>query len=217
MKDIQLKVLKINKGTKIISLLRFLLSKILYEDQITERDLFALYQVPIEAARLVSRDKNLQNKFGEHLRGVYYFLKQVPIDEKSLDCSRYRSKLLEHLHGFVVPKRNYNDFKTRFQGTYHLHYTDSAGTPVKKLPLRRHIGVGYRDKGTAQVPEVDASPRWQSVARSAANLERELDTTNLKLKIEEAESGLIAFDILRLHFSKKAEYERLKRDPRKSN
>jgi len=212
MKDIQLKVLKVNKGVKIISLLRFLISKIMYEDKISERDLFALFQVSIIASQLVSRDKNLHLKFGGHLGGVYYFLKQAQIDEKSLECQRYRSRLKWLLEDFLIPKRNYNDFKLRFQGTYHLHYTDSDGTPVKKLPLKRHIGVGYRDKGTAQVPEIDASPKWQSIARSAANLERKAEQYFNEVK--ESKSGLEAFDKLSLAISFTEELGRLKRDPR---
>jgi len=31
-------------------------------------------------------------------------------------------------------------------------------------PPPRQIGVGYRDKGTAQIPHYDASPKWQQVA-----------------------------------------------------
>lgn len=208
----QLKILKVSKGVKVISLLRYLLSKILYEDQLTERDLFALYQVPIIAAGLVSRDKNLHNKFGDHLGGVHYFLKQVQIDEKSLDCKRYRAVLVRELSKFLVPRRNYNDFKSRFQGSYHLHFVDSEGIPVKKLPPKRRMGVGYRDKGSAQVPEIDASPKWQSVARSAANLERKVEE-NLK-EVKEAKSGLEAFDRLSLAISYKEELVRLERDPR---
>lgn len=214
MKDIQIKVLKVSKGTKIISLLRFLLSKIAYEERLTERDLFALYQVPILASLLVSKDKNLQLKFGKHLGGIYYFLKQVQIDEKSLETKRYRSRLIWLLSDFLIPKRNYNDFKIRFQGSYHLHYTNSEGTPTKNLPLKKVIGVGYRDKGTAQVPEIDASPKWQSVARSAANLERKIE--DLIKETKDATTGLEAFDKLSLAFSFKEELHRLKRDPRRT-
>lgn len=212
MKESPMKILKVAKNVKIISLLRFLLSKIMYEDQLTERDLFAMYQVPIIAAGLISRDKNLALKFGEHLGGVHDFLKQIQIDEKSLECHRYRALLQRELSEFLVPKRNYNDFKIRFQGSYHLHFVDSEGIPTKKLPPKRRMGVGYRDKGSAQVPEIDASPKWQSVARSAANLERKVEE-NLE-KVRTAENGLEAFDRLSLAISYKEELVRLERDPR---
>ena len=38
-----------------------------------------------------------------------------------------------------------------------------------KCPEPRRIGVGYRDKGTAQDPQYDASPGWKEVAVSRLN------------------------------------------------
>lgn len=34
-----------------------------------------------------------------------------------------------------------------------------------KLHLKRYIGVGYRDKGTASIPSENGSPSWQTVAQ----------------------------------------------------
>jgi hypothetical protein len=40
----------------------------------------------------------------------------------------------------------------------------------RKLPPKRIIGIGYRDKGTARDPAIDGSPSWQEVASQAGQL-----------------------------------------------
>jgi hypothetical protein len=39
--------------------------------------------------------------------------------------------------------------------------------PPTKLPAKRFVGVGYKDKGNRRDPAVDGSPSWQEVATSS--------------------------------------------------
>jgi hypothetical protein len=43
----------------------------------------------------------------------------------------------------------------------------------RKLPPKRFLGVGYKDKGTCRKLAEDGSPGWQSIATYFQNLERE--------------------------------------------
>lgn len=75
--------------------------------------------------------------------------------------------------------------KAKFSGTYTPRYQRPLGTPNKLLPPKAYIGKGYGDKGTAQKPELDASPSWQDVARYVSNKER-VQSESIQERIEAA-------------------------------
>jgi hypothetical protein len=62
--------------------------------------------------------------------------------------------------------------KSKFASTYMLERRPPSGTETKLLPEERRIGKGYRDKGTARKPHLDASPPWQDIASAVAKQER---------------------------------------------
>jgi len=175
LKDLEFKVLKISKSTKKISLQRFLLSKIVYEkNEITERDILAIFQNQISLQEKASREKDFSSKFGNSLEELSRILKEVNLSEgfKQKAIDRIRGLATSRLSGFLIPQRNYSSFKTRFNGTYSLVYSKSEGIPTKDLPPVAYIGVGYKDKGSTRKEEFDASPDWKDVARSVSNIER---------------------------------------------
>jgi hypothetical protein len=83
---------------------------------------------------------------------------------------RLSQRIKEALSGFYVPHRNYSDYKKRFSGLFSVRTLLPPKLANRKIPPKRTIGTGYRDKGTARDPAKDGSPSWQEVASRAGQL-----------------------------------------------
>jgi len=182
--DFQVKVLQISRSVKRISLQRFIVSKILYEEnEVTERDIIALYQNQIFLQEKALREKDFSSKFGNSLEELSKILKKINLSDglfkKSINLIGREVKL--NLESFTIPLRNYGNFKTRFNGVYTLIYKKSEGTLLKDLKPVAYIGVGYKDKGSARKEHLDASPHWQDVARTVSNIQRMMEESLEKL------------------------------------
>lgn len=210
----QSKHVLIAKKTKRISLERFLLSKVaFFPETVNERDLLALFLNHIDLQEKADREMDFCQKFGSDLESVSIILKGINLTHgvslRSLTVMSEKVKVV--LSHYIVPRRNFEDFKLRFHNSYHLIFREPQGVPTDTLPAKRWIGVGYRDKGSAKDKAIDASPSWQSVATVAAGLERE--TGDLVQNVREAKTGLEAFAILQSGFEAQEKLEYLRRDP----
>lgn len=210
----QSKHVLISKKTKRISLERYLLSKVaFFPETVNERDLLALFLNHIDLQEKADREMDFCQKFGSDLESVSIILKGINLTHgvslRSLTVMSEKVKVV--LSHYIVPRRNFEDFKLRFHNSYHLIFREPQGVPTNTLPAKRWIGVGYRDKGSAKDKAIDASPSWQSVATVAAGLERE--TGDLVQNVREAKSGLEAFAILQSGFEAQQKLEYLRRDP----
>jgi hypothetical protein len=210
----QSKHVLISKKTKRISLERYLLSKVaFFPETVNERDLLALFLNHIDLQEKADREMDFCQKFGSDLESVSIILKGINLTHgvslRSLTVMSEKVKVV--LSHYIVPRRNFEDFKYRFHNSYHLIFREPQGVPTETLPAKRWIGVGYRDKGSAKDKAIDASPSWQSVATVAAGLERE--TGDLVQNVREAKSGLEAFAILQSGFEAQEKLEYLRRDP----
>jgi hypothetical protein len=210
----QSKHVLISKKTKRISLERYLLSKVaFFPETVNERDLLALFLNHIDLQEKADREMDFCQKFGSDLESVSIILKGINLTHgvslRSLTVMSEKVKVV--LSHYIVPRRNFEDFKLRFHNSYHLIFREPQGVPTDTLPAKRWIGVGYRDKGSAKDKAIDASPSWQSVATVAAGLERE--TGDLVQNVREAKSGLEAFAILQSGFEAQQKLEYLRRDP----
>lgn len=210
----QSKHVLIAKKTKRISLERYLLSKVaFFPDTVNERDLLALFLNHIDLQEKADREMDFCQKFGSDLESVSIILKGINLTHgvslRSLTVMSEKVKVV--LSHYIVPRRNFEDFKLRFHNSYHLIFREPQGVPTDTLPAKRWIGVGYRDKGSAKDKAIDASPSWQSVATVAAGLERE--TGDLVQNVREAKTGLEAFAILQSGFEAQEKLEYLRRDP----
>jgi hypothetical protein len=210
----QSKHVLISKKTKRISLERYLLSKVaFFPETVNERDLLALFLNHIDLQEKADREMDFCQKFGSDLESVSIILKGINLTHgvslRSLTVMSEKVKVV--LSHYIVPRRNFEDFKLRFHNSYHLIFREPQGVPTDTLPAKRWIGVGYRDKGSAKDKAIDASPSWQSVATVAAGLERE--TGDLVQNVREAKSGLEAFAILQSGFEAQEKLEYLRRDP----
>jgi hypothetical protein len=210
----QSKHVLISKKTKRISLERYLLSKVaFFPETVNERDLLALFLNHIDLQEKADREMDFCQKFGSDLESVSIILKGINLTHgvslRSLTVMSEKVKVV--LSHYIVPRRNFEDFKLRFHNSYHLIFREPQGVPTDTLPAKRWIGVGYRDKGSAKDKAIDASPSWQSVATVAAGLERE--TGDLVQNVREAKTGLEAFAILQSGFEAQEKLEYLRRDP----
>lgn len=84
---------------------------------------------------------------------------ELPAHEEAAEKLLLSQRVLLNPRAFLGLKR-------RFRGGF-LRVTNRQLRG--KCPEPRRIGVGYRDKGTAQNPPYDASPGWQEVAVSRLN------------------------------------------------
>jgi hypothetical protein len=158
-------LLVIGKKARRITILRYLVSKIVFKEQIAVRDILAIFQCILDCQDLARRDPNFQQKFGLALEALAKSLKSVRITRLSIETlNSLRRAILNVPEEFFYPKRNLSQLKKKVEGQFHLHFPKQLGVPTKSLPPKLYIGQGYRDKGSARNLAFDGSPRWQDVA-----------------------------------------------------
>lgn len=178
---------KLKAGTKKVTLLRFLLAKMVYGREgegLSIEEYLVFHEVAF--ALLDNQDPNLYRKWGlsfvriSQLIPALAEIREFPVVLSDESRGHLREFLQddpilpnpEAFFGLMGNRDLRNSFRVQFR---------SPWIPPKRV--ERYIGVGYKDKGTRRVPELDGSPRWQDVARVLANREREQ---------EEAESAYAA-------------------------
>jgi len=169
----QAQVVKYSRRLRRVSLQRFLTSKIVYEvDKVTTHDFVALYDNQLWLERKCLSDKDFSSKFGSSLEELSSILKEANLRQGLTPKTllRLSQGIQLNLNGFIVPHRNYPDFKKRFSGLFSVRTLSPPSEANRNLPPKRIIGTGYRDKGTARDPAKDGSPSWQEVASRAGQL-----------------------------------------------
>jgi hypothetical protein len=113
-------------------------------------------------------DAEFKKKFSGTLEVSSNLLKELNLrngfSTKAID--RLANKVRAELEGFLIPKRNFAQWKSKFDSLFVLTTSKPLGVNNKTLPPERYIGIGYRDKGTAKNPAEDASQSWQEIAQS---------------------------------------------------
>lgn len=159
-------LLVISKKAKRITLLRYLLSKVVYEEKkIAVRDILAIFQCLLDCQDLAGSNTQFQEKFGFALEALTRILKGIKfttVDQKAL--TSLRRAILKIPEGFIYPQRNLPQLRSKVEGSYMLTIWKQAGIPNRQLPPKLYVGKGYSDKGTARNLALDGSPRWQDVA-----------------------------------------------------
>jgi hypothetical protein len=170
------KSITISKKVKRVSLHRYLWSKVTYEDNPGFRILSGLIINQLWLENKCKTDVDFNKKFGRTLDVSAKLIKEVNLSQGlSLKALRKLSKKSQtKLEAFLVPKRNYASWKSRFDSSVVLITSKPLGVITKNLPPERYIGIGYRDKGTAKNPAVDGSPSWQEIAQSNHKLDLEI-------------------------------------------
>jgi len=163
----------IKRGTKRVNLFRFLVSKMIYDDEGIHLDEFLiihdLYYHLIE-----SRDPNLSelsirlqsplvSEFFKKFRKNTIFPYQPWVSTRSV----MESLCLE----IIYHKRSF--FRIKGQNMNKSFRLILSDTLIPKKPkAKAYIGIGYKDKGSRRKVYEDGSPSWQEVGTHFANQER---------------------------------------------
>lgn len=101
-----------------------------------------------------------------------------PLEISDKSYHRLASRMQDLVPDFLVPQRNYGQWKSRFSGSFHLNPILSKEIRDfyrTKLPPERKMGVGYRDKGSKRDLARDGSPDWTEISEDQLFQERNLE------------------------------------------
>lgn len=175
----------IKRGTKRMTLLRFLVAKLLHSDEgLSLEEYLTLYHLfydlsEVDEPHFVAKhQQNLEKLFIllQAMKTVRVF--PVQVKEGSKDV------LVKLLGRFLPTPREYSGLAGQrdLRKSFRLVLRDTL--VPQKLPAPRYIGVGYKDKGTRRDTAYDGSPTWVEVGSYFANLEREAEDSSATVNLE---------------------------------
>lgn len=221
--NLQHYIVQIRKGTKRITLQRFLCSKIAYGLDFSEVELAAFYHNQLWLQTKCLTDVDFQKRFASDLELLTELLKRANFSRGLTEGAvrTVRKAMLAEPWDFLYPQRNLPQIETQLQNSIITKWRRPEGVLTKTLPPEKHIGKGYRDHGTAQRPHLDASPPWQEVGSEVGRLqgliERKIEGITDE-RIEQDPTGVLedAEEILHLVARVKAISNRGSSDPAKA-
>jgi len=166
----------IKKGTKRVTLLRFLLSKMIFgEDGISIEEYLCLFHLYFDLIE-ITEEKFVQSHSSD-LEKVGIILNCLTsctvfpliLSEESKD------KVITLLERFLPTRREFFGLKGQRDLRLSFRIVLNDTLVPRKIPQKAFIGVGYKDKGTRRNTAYDGSPGWQIVSSYFANLEREAE------------------------------------------
>jgi len=166
---------KFRKGTKQITLLRFLVAKTVFDSNgLGIESLLTINELYLNQIKKASLDRVFSDKYSLWLNTIGSFIERlnqeksfpIRVDKKQLDVVE---KLLKP---FLPSERAYRGYQKddRIVRSFSVSFRNHIVPPNKRVSAR-YIGVGYRDKGSRRQPELDGSPSWQEVSMSRTQLE----------------------------------------------
>jgi len=112
------------------------------------------------------KEEAFKKKFGSSLEDLALILKKTRLTHTPTKAGlRKLSRELSTLQGFLIPHRNLSETKKHVLGKFEIRQGTKLGIPTANLPLKRYIGIGYRDKGTARDLAFNGELRWQEYCR----------------------------------------------------
>lgn len=155
------------KHVKRITLQRVLCSILVFEkEKFQLKDLLVIFDNMLYLQDMALKDENFRKKFGSDLESLALILKKSRLTSTPTKAGISRlSEELKDLNGFLIPQRNLAHTKTHFKGKFEIRQGTKLGIPTADLPLKRYIGIGYRDKGTARNLALNGEPRWQDYCK----------------------------------------------------
>jgi hypothetical protein len=162
-----LQVVKLSSKVRRITLQRFILSKLVYNnDKFRFLDLCALFENQLWLEEKCLKEEQFAKKFGKPLEVLSKILQQINFrtEFSTKALNRFRKKVEQELENFIYPKRNYAEKNKLCNGSFSFQNAKQLGKLTKLLPKKSRIGKGYSDKGSAKNLAKDGSPGWQKVA-----------------------------------------------------
>lgn len=176
----------IRPGVKRITLSRTIVSKIVWNFELSLPELSVLFQNQLWLQGKSNSDPGFFKKFGSFLEELSTILKTTNfgrgLTPGTIGALALRMKI--RLKDHLIPKRNLNQMLTRLEKSFYTRPYRESGILKKYLPPKKVIGLGYRDKGTAKNSALNGSPSWQEVGAYYCNLVR---------RYHEARESLINF------------------------
>jgi hypothetical protein len=174
---------RLRAGVKKVTLLRFLLAKLVYgkEGEGLSLDEYLVF-LELFFSLEGSPDPNLVRKWEYSLKNISILIPElakvrefpIVLDEASREAMVnffWDDPILpkpEAYFGLMGQRELRNSFRVQFKESW---------IPPKRV--ERYIGVGYKDKGSRRFPNLDGSPSWQEVATTLANREREQEEAGI--------------------------------------
>jgi len=155
------------KGTKQVTLFRNLIAAVCYEQGgVGIEEILVIYDLLEKLLEKTQKDKAFKEKYLDWLITVQEFLRKLsprefPFVANTALAKEYEEKLVPYL-----PSRQayFGWRRNPVRVTPASVRLRNPLAPPKKLPPKRFLGVGYRDKGNRRDPAVDATPDWKDVA-----------------------------------------------------
>jgi len=143
----------------------------------SEIELAAVFHNQLWLTEKASKDIDFKKKFGTDLESVSTILRKINFSRGLSvgSIANCRRQLQDLDWDFPLPKRNVSTVQAKMETAIYTKWRTQPGVEVKRLPPEKYIGKGYRDKGTAQRPEIDGNPAWQEVASASANKLRQIE------------------------------------------
>jgi len=168
---------KIRKGTKKKNLFRFLLAKLIYEEQegLHLDEFLVLWELLLNLQELSLREKSFSEKHGDFFSEVNYeFFERLSTRQEfpiRLEADPEDKEVLRQMFSPLLPSKSaYFGLKGQkgIRSGFLISFTDQL--PIRKLPEGRRIGVGYRDKGSRRDLSKDGSPDWREVSQNSQEM-----------------------------------------------
>jgi hypothetical protein len=165
--------MRIRRGTKKITLFRFLTAKLLYEEEGLHLDEYiVLFELYYDLTG--NMDPSFLKKYGDWFSRTLNFYNVIaqgkcfPLKVKS---QTKIDELVKWLQPVLPSKSAYFGLKGQRNMRNSFSILLNNHLPPAKVPPKNYVGVGYRDKGTRKEPH-DGNPSWQEVAAHFSELER---------------------------------------------
>lgn len=170
---------KIKRGTKRVTIFRYLLSKLIYDLDGLHLDEY-LVLLELYYSLTESKDPSLLQKYGKSFVETIPFFKilgegrKFPLMLKRIDVPEVQDYYIQYLGNLLLSKESY--FGMRGNRNIRDSFYIQINYPLfpRKEKTKRFIGVGYKDKGSRQNLAEDGSPAWQEVASEYSQVERAL-------------------------------------------
>lgn len=159
------------KGTKQITILRFLVAKFVYEDRgLGLEEYLALYDLWLRLSRKASVDKEFSKKYAEWLITIQHLLAELRLQKvfPAILNPKLQKDMINFLKPYLPSKQAYYGYvkNRKIMDSVRIKFR-SALVPEGKIPKpKRVIGVGYRDHGNLRNKAINGNPSWQEVATS---------------------------------------------------
>jgi hypothetical protein len=159
---------RFRKGIKKMTLFRFLLAKLLYEEKggLHLDEFIILFELYYYFSEF--KDPSFLEKYSEWFYQTELFFKDLA-EEKEFPIIMEESnsdKLIPKLQPILPSKLAYFGLKGQRNLSNSFSIILNRTLVPKSVKNKRFIGVGYKDKGSRKDKAVDGSPSWQEVASS---------------------------------------------------